>query len=159
MSQGVFTYRGHLQRVAFARLLPAVCCHQVNPLHCGTLTQFAYLLRALSAPLAPLHFNIIINFYAARRLCFLRLVSIVAALALLAPRSLVALNKLRSLPHALQPLRLTDFGCCLPVLLPFIVIAFCCSSVSLELFPFLIHFACLRHVPGPRTHWHQVAYT
>lgn len=30
--------------------------------------------------------------------------------------------------------------------LPFIVIAFCCSSVSLELFPFLIHFACLWHV-------------
>jgi len=31
--------------------------------------------------------------------------------------------------------------------LPFIVIVFCwCSSVFLELFPFLIHFACLWHV-------------
>lgn len=65
-------------------------------------------------------------------------------------------------PHSLahlRPLRLNDFGRCVRCLcstavLPFIVIAFCCSSVSLELFPFLIHFACLWHVrstPGPGT--------
>lgn len=63
-------------------------------------------------------------------------------------------NPCRPLPRYLahlRPLRLNDFGRCVRWLcscavLPFIVIAFCCSSVSLELFPFLIHFACLWHV-------------